>query len=148
GFNRRFSPLHLPFASTIQYNLGLFYCMLRRHLPRSPLAALWTESVVVSAVNTIPISGCSPVAMRTSSGSERGFVAGPENRLIAEIADRLIHSQDVVPSGIHAIALIGPSGSGKTHLARGIADLWSQRSEKSNAIYVTALDFRRRLDHA
>lgn len=101
----------------------------------------------MSAVNTIPIPGCSAAAMRTSRGSESGFIAGPENRLVGAIADRLVHSQND-SFGFRTIALIGPSGSGKTHLARGIADLWSQRSEKSNAIYVTALDFRRRLDHA
>jgi chromosomal replication initiator protein len=81
------------------------------------------------------------------------FVAGPENRLAAYVAERLMPRRSAAdlaePSVAHAlpavISFFGPSGTGKTHLLRGLAEHWQRERGEQSAEYMTAADFRHRL---
>lgn len=70
-----------------------------------------------------------------------GFIAGPENRLVASTVMRLIHFKPSPQSRL--ITLFGPSGSGKTHLAIGLVRHWNERHGADHALYLTAGDFYR-----
>ncbi|WP_197527545.1 helix-turn-helix domain-containing protein [Posidoniimonas polymericola] len=96
------------------------------------------------------------------------FVAGPENRLVAAVFERLLDDKttgqtpsESAPSGsapagglgVGSLLLLGPSGSGKTHLARGLGEAWNARlghtkNGDSQVAYLTASDFRRQVASA
>lgn len=102
------------------------------------------------------------------------FIAGPENRLVAAVFERLLDDKATTPSvpaatnpkgqggaettaagglGAGSLLLLGPTGSGKTHLARGLAETWNARlghtkSGDSQVAYLTASDFRRQVASA
>jgi chromosomal replication initiator protein len=85
-----------------------------------------------------------------------GFIAGPENRLVAATIERLLERVDsaqlpatpvsVVSSLPFVVSLFGPSGVGKTHLALGLVRHWQRRRGEASAEYITAQDFRRLLN--
>ncbi len=113
---------------------------------------------MVDYLSEIPLPGAmlAPSAAHSAVGSaERpslGFIAGPENRLVAGTLDRLMHlpigriGQQPAPRRVpKVIALFGPSGTGKTHLAHGLVRHWKTQRGAEKAAYLTAGDFYRQL---
>jgi chromosomal replication initiator protein len=119
---------------------------------------------VVDYLTEIPLPGRapsewldSPLAVARRAGTNEiswpGFVAGPENRLVASALSRLLESaresSSESASGSRTrcnptvLALFGRSGTGKTHLSRGVVRHWQQERGVDAAVYVTASDFRR-----
>lgn len=68
------------------------------------------------------------------------YLAGPENRLLAEAVDSLLHES---PSPYNPLVIWGPPGMGKSHVARGIARHW--RLQDRSTVYWRGADFARGL---
>jgi chromosomal replication initiator protein len=72
------------------------------------------------------------------AGAQASFIAGPENRLLAEAIHSLLHES---PSPYNPLFLYGAPGTGKSHIARGLVQHW--RSLDRDAVYTTGADFAR-----
>lgn len=89
----------------------------------------------------------------SGTAGENSFVAGPENKLVSAVMNRIVTVLNTSNAEANAgafnlpspLVLSGASGSGKTHLARGIFELWQQKRGGSDAAYYTAGDFGRAL---
>lgn len=97
-------------------------------------------------------SGPRPRAVRGAAASRR-FVAGPENRSVVAVVQRLLIPSDDDRQLLawSPISFVGPSGCGKTHLARGVAGVWSERfggEGGEDVLCLSANDLRRQLDDA
>jgi len=88
-------------------------------------------------------------SLRASSlpnGEAPAFVAGPENRLVVPVLERLLAGDALPAAGFfNPLVLLGPTGTGKSHLARGITRQWRSKLGESAVEYVTAIDFARQL---
>lgn len=82
------------------------------------------------------------------------YVAGPENQLVLSVISKLM---EAIPSGLQLpeeirrwapLALVGPPGCGKSHLAKALANQFTQHHGEENILFLTAVDFRRRFDQA
>ncbi len=115
---------------------------------------------MVDYLTEIPLPGRILVSPRTklashdSSGALPSFVAGPENRLVADTFRRLLDAAPRVSTDNETngamrgfapwvLVLFGQSGVGKTHLARGLVRHWQRAFGDDAAQYTTAADFRR-----
>jgi len=106
---------------------------------------------MVDYLSEIPLPGrlIVPPAARLGTASKStslGFIAGPENRLVASAITRLMRAssaQNALAPGL--LALFGPSGTGKTHLAQGLVRHWTDSRGEHSALYLTAVDFYRQL---
>lgn len=116
---------------------------------------------MIDYLSEIPLPGrmLSPPAKRTpahdSHGASLGFIAGAENRLVANAVNRLIgtptsRAKKSVPTtlALKLLVLFGPSGTGKTHLAHGMVRHWHEQRGPDSALYLTASDFYRQLIEA
>jgi chromosomal replication initiator protein len=77
-------------------------------------------------------------AVREKRACQARFVCGPENRLVAEAVDSLLHRS---PSPYSPLVLCGPPGTGKSHIARGVARHW--RSTDRDVLFTNGADFAR-----
>lgn len=102
-------------------------------------------------VTVLPIAGRrlrqSPVDVQADAALRiAGYVAGPENRLVAATVDHLLSAASggprVAPS---PLLLVGPSGCGKTHLAHGLAQKWHAELGPEAVAYLSASDFSRQV---
>jgi chromosomal replication initiator protein len=119
---------------------------------------------VVDQIAAIPLPGRNVVShtSRMTSADEAAvnlpaFIAGPENRLVAAMFDRLLvraESPATAPAPtqkrlpLAVLSLFGPSGVGKTHLSQGLVHHWQRCRGQASAEYVTAQDFRRQFNEA
>ncbi|WP_197531613.1 helix-turn-helix domain-containing protein [Posidoniimonas corsicana] len=122
------------------------------------------RTAAAGGVTRLPLAGrrlksSSPEATEAGAWTMPCFVAGPENRLVAAVFQRLLaavgddNGLAVGQSSIGSLLLFGPSGCGKTHLARGLAEAWHNRlghtkNGDSQVAYLTASDFRRQVASA
>jgi len=93
-------------------------------------------------VAVISLSGLGTSAPADSVSSDRAgddFVAGPENRMAAEVVRWLVADG---LSSYSPLVLCGPPGTGKSHLARALA------GSRGDCLYTTAADFARELSAA
>ena len=74
-----------------------------------------------------------------------GFFAGAENYLVGPAIEGVLHQR---VAAYNPLVLHGPSGTGKSHLARGMADAWTETSPQAAVVYTTAVDFARELADA
>jgi chromosomal replication initiator protein len=107
---------------------------------------------VVDLVTEIPLPGRTFSAAGSDDRSAparvtlKAFVAGPENRVAASAINRLLESDESLPTTI--LAICGASGTGKTHLARGLVQSRQARLGDETAEYLTAAEFRHMLADA
>jgi len=73
-----------------------------------------------------------------SASPEASFIAGPENRLLAEAIDSVLNES---PSPYNPLLLYGAPGTGKSHVARGLVQRW--RSLDRDVVYTDGADFAR-----
>ncbi|MEX0939170.1 MAG: DnaA/Hda family protein [Pirellulales bacterium] len=98
---------------------------------------------MLDGVSSIPVSG---QAVDPAIGAEgrdsglalRGFVVGPENRLLDVALHSVLHQDDTV---YNPLVLVGPTGVGKSHLAGGLATAWRQLHADDCVVVITAADF-------
>ena len=83
-------------------------------------------------------------AASTTKASRLGFVAGEENRLVANTINCFLRPVSS-PDTPKLLALCGASGTGKTHLAQGLVHHWHAQRGAKSALYLTAGDFYRQL---
>jgi chromosomal replication initiator protein len=106
-------------------------------------------------VTEIPLAGriFALGAARVGAADERAplpaFMAGPENRLVADAIGELMRAPASAGGNIAAkksaptlLVLFGASGTGKTHLACGLVRHWQSLCGDESAVYTTAADFR------
>ncbi len=105
---------------------------------------------MIEYLSEIPLPGrmLAPPAAHAGTCSPKstsfGFVAGPENRLVASTINRLLQTETSATT-LKLLALFGHTGTGKTHLAHGLVNHWNAHHGPDSATYLTAGDFYRRL---
>lgn len=105
---------------------------------------------VIEYLSEIPLPGrmLAPPAAHAGTRSPKstsfGFIAGPENRLVASAINRLLQpaTSGTTPK---LLALFGHAGTGKTHLAHGLVNHWNTHRSAESAAYLAAGDFYRGL---
>lgn len=106
---------------------------------------------MVNGVVEIPLPlggvgrGCGSADRKDRETAPRGFVAGPENRLVPLAVESVLGDAD---DGYDPVVFYGPTGTGKSHLALGLATAWKARFRGRPVAYVTAPDFARQLTDA
>ncbi|MDR0869208.1 MAG: hypothetical protein LBN39_00295 [Planctomycetaceae bacterium] len=79
------------------------------------------------------------------SGTQRGFLIGPENYLLEPVIQWAINGD--APRNALPLLFYGQYGSGRSHLLRGIFDAWQKNKKPENgqpkAYYISAVDFAR-----
>jgi chromosomal replication initiator protein len=83
-------------------------------------------------------SAVAALAIKGRRACQASFVCGPENRLLAEAVESLLHRS---PSPYNPLVLCGPPGTGKSHIARGIARHW--RSQDFDVLFTNGAEFAR-----
>jgi chromosomal replication initiator protein len=97
---------------------------------KQSIAAAHTNGAAPCAIGTIGV--------KEKRACQASFVCGPENQLLAEAVDSLLHRS---PSPYNPLVLCGPPGTGKSHVARGIARHW--RSQDRDVLFTNGADFAR-----
>jgi chromosomal replication initiator protein len=104
--------------------------------PASKASANSAAATRTNGAAKLGATGAAP--FKEKRACQAGFVCGPENRLLAEAVDALLHR---TPSPYNPLVLCGPPGTGKSHIARGIARHW--RSIDRDVLYTSGADFAR-----
>lgn len=102
---------------------------------------------VIDGVVDIPIMGSPPSAPAGDAATDslRGFVVGPENRLVEVAVGSVL---DGGAARYSPIVFCGPSGVGKSHLALGLATAWKNSFPRRPVVFTAAIDFARQLADA
>ncbi len=71
----------------------------------------------------------------------RGFVSGPENRILVTLYRSLLINEDLCALGFNPAVLYGPTAVGKSHIALGLAEAWHSEHPNAHTCVVSARDW-------
>ena len=104
----------------------------------APVTQAKAASVADRTNGAASTAGAGSMAFKEKRACQASFVCGPENRLLAEAVESLLHRS---PSPYNPLVLCGPPGTGKSHIARGIARHW--RSQDRDVLFTNGAEFAR-----